>query len=159
MHINLLFAQKSYLGCSAFQLLLGQMLSQIIRIMILSLKYSSISQINWSFFNGSSVQYFVYVGTSKYIIDFQPVRFYNPLDFPTKYQLPTPHFKVTCLYFSGNGRIKVSGIYKDWRPASWSHKLGTTQLFPMNQGTITISQSGLYMLYAQVSWIQKTVHK
>lgn len=52
----------------------------------------------------------------------------------------------------GNGHLKHrSKTFVDWKPENWVKSLGMDNHFTIQDGKVTIKESGLYFVYAQVS--------
>lgn len=54
--------------------------------------------------------------------------------------------------YNGNGHLKhLRNIYTDWHMDSWGNKLGMEQYFSMDNGIVTIKETGIYLIYVQVN--------
>ena len=42
-------------------------------------------------------------------------------------------------------------VHAHWRPSPWSKRLHATRSFPLEQGKLSVSRPGLYLVYAQVT--------
>lgn len=55
------------------------------------------------------------------------------------------------MYFVGNGHLHhPNRLIVDWIAHDWVRDLGMDQHFSFNEGSLTIKESGLYLIYAQV---------
>ncbi|XP_063928607.1 protein eiger [Zophobas morio] len=73
--------------------------------------------------------------------------------------LPSAHFSGdTSKYvlgqhenFKGNGHLRhPQRTFVDWTESSWFHPLGMDRHFSLSDGILTIKESGLYFIYAQI---------
>ncbi|XP_071520235.1 uncharacterized protein egr isoform X2 [Panulirus ornatus] len=60
------------------------------------------------------------------------------------------HFVATP--FNRTSRHGATGgdTHEEWSPAGWMDKLGLNRKYPLDRGTVTVREAGLYYLYAQV---------
>lgn len=58
---------------------------------------------------------------------------------------------------SGNGRARhSSGVFKAWRASDWVVDLGMDRFFSLgNDGKLTVHESGLYLVYAQIHYLDE----
>lgn len=56
--------------------------------------------------------------------------------------------------YAGNGRIRHgNSMFKAWKPSDWVNNLGMNEYFKMsNDGSVTIYEPGLYLVYAQIHY-------
>ncbi|KAK6619748.1 hypothetical protein RUM43_012510 [Polyplax serrata] len=80
---------------------------------------------------------------------------------PPSYNMITIHFSADTSHYSrerdphyfGNGRMQIkSEVYKDWKPAHWTQGVGMSKYFHLNQGRVTVSTTGIYLIYAQIQY-------
>ncbi|KAL0268725.1 UNVERIFIED_CONTAM: hypothetical protein PYX00_010551 [Menopon gallinae] len=56
-------------------------------------------------------------------------------------------------HYFGNGRMQMkTSVYKDWKPAHWTQGMEISKYFLLNQGKVTVSVTGIYLIYAQVQY-------
>ncbi|XP_017772611.1 PREDICTED: protein eiger [Nicrophorus vespilloides] len=56
--------------------------------------------------------------------------------------------------YNGNGHLKhTEQRYIDWVPSEWVQSLGMGQNFKMDNGFLTLKESGLFLIYAQVYYL------
>lgn len=54
--------------------------------------------------------------------------------------------------FNGNGHLRhLNSIFVDWKPSKWVQRTGMINHFQFEDGYLTIKESGLYLIYSQVS--------
>lgn len=55
---------------------------------------------------------------------------------------------------AGNGKIRhKSNTFKAWKPSDWVTDYGMSKHFSMSEGALTIYETGLYLIYAQIHYI------
>ncbi|KAL1493238.1 hypothetical protein ABEB36_011330 [Hypothenemus hampei] len=58
--------------------------------------------------------------------------------------------------FNGNGHLRhTQRIFVDWKPSSWAESTGMMTHFDYNEGYLTIKESGLYLVYAQIYYLDE----
>lgn len=65
--------------------------------------------------------------------------------------------KVLTKFFilTGNGHLRhPHRNFVDWAPSEWVRKTGMDSHFSIEQGFLTIKETGLYFVYAQVRCVQ-----
>jgi len=75
-----------------------------------------------------------------------------------------PSMELTAIQLeaedSGHKEIpSVKGLHTQWKLARWARHLGSSRKFPVNGGEVGVPTPGLYMVYAQVSYIGKHKHQ
>ncbi|XP_060515867.1 uncharacterized protein LOC132695570 [Cylas formicarius] len=59
-------------------------------------------------------------------------------------------------HYKGNGHIRhLQRTFMDWKPSYWVNKAGMDNHFDFDAGTITIKESGLYFIYAQIYYLDE----
>lgn len=54
---------------------------------------------------------------------------------------------------AGNGKIRHgSSTFKAWKPSDWVTDSGMSKHFSMSEGALTIYETGLYLIYAQIHY-------
>ncbi|XP_067008308.2 protein eiger [Anabrus simplex] len=67
----------------------------------------------------------------------------------SKYSLEHPHYE-------GNGRLRhPEGLFTDWTASSWVNELGMQRHFNLTRGILEVLDSGLYMVYAQIHYLDE----
>lgn len=57
-------------------------------------------------------------------------------------------------HYKGNGRLQhINDRYVDWKSADWMERVGTDKYFNMNEGILTVAEQGLYLIYAQIHYV------
>jgi len=51
------------------------------------------------------------------------------------------------------------GVHMHWKPARWSKRLGADHSFPVSKGRVGVPSPGLYLVYAQVTYLDKHKHQ
>jgi len=51
------------------------------------------------------------------------------------------------------------GVHMHWKLARWSKRLGADHSFPVSRGKVGVPSPGLYLVYAQVSYMDKHKHQ
>ncbi|XP_050497242.1 protein eiger isoform X1 [Diabrotica virgifera virgifera] len=58
--------------------------------------------------------------------------------------------------YLGNGHLRhPQSRFIDWKAANWVHSLGMDSHFTLNNGYLTIKDSGLYLVYSQVYYLDE----
>ncbi|KAF7385492.1 hypothetical protein HZH68_013922 [Vespula germanica] len=78
-------------------------------------------------------------------------------------QICATHYGADSILFSeddehtGNGRARHgNGIFKAWRPTDWVSDLGMNKYFALaSDGRLTVYESGLYLVYAQIHYLDE----
>lgn len=56
-------------------------------------------------------------------------------------------------HYHGNGLLRHNGgVYLDWSASTWVSHLAMDRYFVLEDGTVTVKESGLYYVYAQVRY-------
>lgn len=56
--------------------------------------------------------------------------------------------------YKGNGRLQhFKERYMDWKNADWMERMGMEKYFNMIDGVLTIAEPGLYLIYAQIHYV------
>merc|ERR1712110_872665 len=51
-------------------------------------------------------------------------------------------------------RVKLSdGVFRDWSVPRWVKKMGMERQVEVNDGVVTVSQPGIYFIYAQINYV------
>jgi hypothetical protein len=79
----------------------------------------------------------------------------GPKPVAAHYVADVSNFTTAHKNYDGNGRLRnADGIFAAWRPAEWmtaDHSGDGTKSFVLSPtGVLTVKQSGLYYVYAQV---------
>lgn len=60
-------------------------------------------------------------------------------------------------YYDGNSFLRhPTGEYEDWRPSSWFNEYNVDNHFTLMNGNIKVHTSGLYFVYAQIYYMDKS---
>ncbi|XP_046383895.1 uncharacterized protein LOC124154301 isoform X2 [Ischnura elegans] len=63
----------------------------------------------------------------------------------------TSKYSLGHRHFEGNGLLRhPDGIFRDWKMKEWGNHLSRQHRLQENEGTLTIRESGIYFVYAQV---------
>lgn len=55
-------------------------------------------------------------------------------------------------HYDGNGRLRhPGGVFTDWKPSEWGNEYAMDRFFKMESGIVSITEAGLYYIYAQVT--------
>lgn len=55
-------------------------------------------------------------------------------------------------HYDGNGRLRhPGGVFTDWKESNWGTDHGMDRFFKIESGVVTVPESGLYYIYAQVN--------
>jgi eiger protein len=55
------------------------------------------------------------------------------------------------VFYAGNGRLRhPDGKFTDWTASRWMQQLGMNRFFQLQDGIVTVRDSGIYYVYAQV---------
>ncbi|XP_071441279.1 protein eiger [Hetaerina americana] len=66
----------------------------------------------------------------------------------------TSKYSVGHRHYAGNGRLRhPDGIFRDWRMKEWSGRFNRQHRLQENDGTLSIRESGIYFVYAQVYYL------
>ncbi|XP_018578100.1 protein eiger [Anoplophora glabripennis] len=58
--------------------------------------------------------------------------------------------------FNGNGHLKhPQGTFVDWKVSDWATSSGMDSYFTMDEGILTIKDSGIYFIYAQIYYLDE----
>ncbi|XP_055687140.1 protein eiger isoform X2 [Lutzomyia longipalpis] len=69
----------------------------------------------------------------------------------SKYRLLTPHH-----YKKDNALLHhVTGNYDYWKPSTWAVEAGMENYFTLEEGGVTVKESGVYLIYAQIYYNDK----
>ncbi|KAK7863367.1 hypothetical protein R5R35_004336 [Gryllus longicercus] len=59
-------------------------------------------------------------------------------------------------HFEGNGKLRhPTQVFVDWSPASWMGQLNMDKKFNLQDGAVTVADSGLYFVYAQIHYLDR----
>jgi len=53
----------------------------------------------------------------------------------------------------------AGGVHSHWKLARWARRLGADSSFPTSQGRVGVPSPGLYLVYAQVTYLDKHKHQ
>jgi len=71
---------------------------------------------------------------------------------------PTMELTAIQLEAEDSGKREVApikGLHTQWKLARWARHLGSSRKFPLSDGEVSVPTPGLYMVYAQVSYLGK----
>jgi hypothetical protein len=61
------------------------------------------------------------------------------------------------MFNAGNGRLRhPDGKFTDWTASHWMQQLGMNRFFELQEGIVTVRDSGIYYIYAQVCYFLLT---
>ncbi|GFG39251.1 hypothetical protein Cfor_00727, partial [Coptotermes formosanus] len=72
------------------------------------------------------------------------------------YDGDTSNYKLGHTHYQGNGRLRhPDGKFTDWTASSWMQQLGMNRFFQLHEGIVTVKDSGIYYLYAQIYYVDE----
>ncbi|KAJ9592172.1 hypothetical protein L9F63_001288, partial [Diploptera punctata] len=71
------------------------------------------------------------------------------------YDGDTSKYSLGHEHYEGNGKLRhPDGKFMDWTQTNWSRHLGIRN-FVMNDGEVTVRDSGIYFIYAQIYYVDE----
>jgi len=70
-----------------------------------------------------------------------------------------PTTTSTAIQLEAGPGHDAGGVHAHWKLARWARRLGADSSFPMTQGKVGVPSPGLYLVYAQVTYLDKHKHQ
>ncbi|KDR21454.1 Ectodysplasin-A [Zootermopsis nevadensis] len=72
------------------------------------------------------------------------------------YDGDTSNYELGHTHYEGNGRLRhPDGKFTDWTATDWMQQLGMNRFFQLQEGTVTVRDSGIYYIYAQIYYVDE----
>lgn len=60
---------------------------------------------------------------------------------------------------AGHQEVSKGDVHTHWKLARWARRLGAADSFPLSNGKVGVPTPGLYLVYAQISYVDKHKHQ